>query len=138
MEGLKFEFQATWNFNEPANQDFSHVSVNVSLPSNVVLWDYWVGFTIFYVGYDILSIVSDLRVKVFGVWEGFLNLNFAGELLNFENLADFVSLGRPSQGQDSLRYLLRFLVVAVRLWVDRALIRVHRAFLLFKYIYLTV
>ncbi len=77
MQGLKLEAQPAWNFNEPADQDLSHVGVNVSLPLNVVFWNYWVGFTCFDVCYDVLSVVSHLGVEVFGVRERILNLNFA-------------------------------------------------------------
>ena len=128
MKSLQFEAQTAWNFDEPTNENLSHVGANVSLPFNVVLWDDRVGFSCFDVSDDVLSVVSYLRVEVFGVWERILNLNFAGQILNFGNLVGLCSPWTPSQGKDSAWAFFDFLLCALRLWVYRALIRIHPGF----------
>lgn len=72
-----------------------------------------------------MSVVSDFWIEVFGVWERILNLNFAGQILNFENLVCLNSSGTPSQRKDSIGAFLDFLFSTVRLRVNSALIRIH-------------
>jgi len=132
MKGFKSQIQSGGNFNQPADKNFSHVDVNVSLPCDVVFGNYWFQLVCFDIIYNLLGVVSDFRTEVFGVWERILNLNFAGRTLNFENLADFAPLGSPPQREDSFGSLLVFEFVTVRFGVDRALIRIHRVLLLFQ------
>lgn len=108
------------------------------MPTNVVLRDYWVSFDSFNVSDDVLSVVSDLGVEVFSVGKGFLNLNFAGEILNFLIFGGLGFPGSPSQGENSFGSLLVLWLVTVWLRVDGALIGIHCDLELFKYIYLTV
>ena len=67
------------------------MGANVGLPFNVVFCDDRFGLSGFDVGDDVLSVVPYLRVEVFGVWERILNLNFAGQILNFGNLLGLCS-----------------------------------------------
>lgn len=131
VESLQFEAESAWNFDKPAHKDFSHVDVNVGLPLDVVLWNDWVGFVGFDIGDDVLSVGSDWRIEVFGVGERILNLNFAGQILNFGNLAALHSSRTPPQGKDSVGAFMDFMFPALGLGVYSVLVRIHALVLTF-------
>ena len=138
MECFHFKAQSSGNSDEPTDQNLSHEGIDVSLPFHVVFWYNGAGLCVRDVCYDVLSILADLLIEFVVVWKGFLNLNFAGWSLNFENFVDFAALRNPPQRDRPLGLVLVFPVIAVGLWVDCALIWVHQVGLLFKNIYLTV